>query len=179
MIPVHAAAMNMVLRRRMGKGICFGGQPGAISIEQTQHTGEKNKSFLKIDNELFEWVRGSIFVHAAAPEEDFGADRPTKLPWQEHVCDVTPTDFRNIVDLVRAKYDQTGKSFEMYTKDSKDMIKGVRINACGDLKDFRRAHCEKITLCKSLCGEISELDIKIGDRIGVPLVARKILHALS
>lgn len=100
--------------------------------------GHRNKSILKVDEELSDWAGGALIAFG-----NDGASWPTGAAagaWQDQVYDLGLVHLHHIVDHIRAEYNRTGREFELYTK-GEEKVKGVRINCIGDE-----------TVCCGACG---------------------------
>ncbi|EAT89587.1 MYND-type zinc finger protein samB [Parastagonospora nodorum] len=174
--PLMKFGLNFLLRRPLTGWVIIAGRPCGLNKDGMVKAGHANKSMLKVDEEMSDWAGGALIAYG-----NDGANWPTGTAggaWQDQVYDLGPVHLRHVIDNLRDEHDKTGREFELCTKGSKDKVKGVRINCIGDEIMCCRNAMEPVDVARSLCTEQSDINSDMADRIGVPIIIRKIPHAL-
>jgi hypothetical protein len=175
---VNELIENMVLHRNLNRCISIGARAWPLAKEDVSHAGKENQSLLKIDKELSQWIHGPFI--AMGLNGPFTLDgEPKKGPWHEQVYDLEPIDLRHIVDRMRGEYFRSGMEFKIYEEGCQEKVKGVRIESVGDRNICCRPAYTSVDAVKSLCSEETDLVTPLADKIGVPLVLRKLPHSLA
>lgn len=114
-----------------------------------------NKSVGAIDPEMESFWTGSLFACG------------------DH--DLTPADFRHIVDYLRMECYR--EAILVLAPSSDETVQGVRLNCAGDTKICLRPHSEVFHVGISMLDDPNTLSSTIGQRIGIPLVAKGVPKA--
>jgi hypothetical protein len=127
-----------------------------------------NDSLIKIDQELADFFRGPILAVGTY----FGG-APVRTT--SHL-DLGPVDFRHIVDSLRLLYCQC-------EDDTRAMLNGkdlraVRLNCEGDIGFVDRPTHEAVFEPKSTLLAPTEISAPVADKIGMPLIVRKVSPAV-
>jgi hypothetical protein len=169
----------MVFHRNLGREISICGKGWPLVSEDMTWAGKENKGLLKVDQELSEWIHGPFIAmgHNGSILLN-GPDSKAAVPWQEQVYDLEPIDFRHVVDRMRGEHYRSGREFRVYEEGSQEKVKGVRMNCTGDVLTCMRKMTESVDVAKSMCTEESDVYSSIVEKVGIPLVVRKIPHAM-
>jgi hypothetical protein len=131
-----------------------------------------NQSLLKIDRELAEMFRGPVMGWGIRCKGDTCGTAS---------LDLGPMDFRHAVDemrMGRSDSDRWHEMMEMMACPARKII-GVRVNCEGD-KEFRyRFGYEDFIEHASFLSQESEIPTPVADRIGLPLIVRKLAPGLA
>jgi hypothetical protein len=175
---VNELTENMVLRRQLNRCISIAGRAWPLASENMDHAGKENKSLLKIDKELSQWIHGP-FIAMGCNGPFLPNGTPNKVPWHDQVYDLEPIDLRHIIDRMRGEYWRSGREFKIYEDGSEEKVQGVRLNCLGDINICRQLPYRPVDVAKSLCSEETDLIAPLADKLGVPLVLRKVPHTLA
>jgi hypothetical protein len=94
--------------------------------------------------------------------------------------DLGPSDLRDITDYLRLCYDEAYKRSEIEDQDAlgEDALRGVRVNAVGDIRIFNHAPVERCLVSPTLNGMGAHHPAPISECIGIPLLFLGIPRAL-
>jgi hypothetical protein len=132
----------------------------------TEHAS--NDSLTKIDEELADFFRGSVLAlgtYCEATRERQASD-----------LDLGPVDFRHVVDNLRMIYCQC-EDDTRGVLDGKD-IRSVRLNCLGDTEFTKRPTFEAVFEPKSALLADTDIPTPVADKIGMPLIVRKVPPAV-
>jgi hypothetical protein len=177
--PVAWIKYSMVLKRPFHRPIGVTGNAWPRGMENMDHADAENKSLLKVDKELSQWFHGSLI--AIGHIGSYDATGPASIaikPFEVQTFDLESVDLRHIVDRMRADHYKLGLENKVYSEGSAEKVKGVRINCMGDKTMCLQRAYETVDAAKSLCSEDTDLPSPLADKIGMPLVIRKIPHPL-
>lgn len=107
---VNEIRENVVLHRQLGRSIGICGRGWSLASEDMKWAGEENKSLLKVDKELSQWIHGPFI--AIGHDGNFvpdGPDGKAMVPWYDQVYDLEPVDFSHIVDRMRGEHYRSGR----------------------------------------------------------------------
>jgi hypothetical protein len=142
------------------------------------YAGKENQSLLKIDKELSQWIHGPFI--AMGVNGPFTTDCiPTNAPCYEQVYDLESIDLRHIVDRLRGEYFRSGMECRIYEEGSQEKAKGVRMNCLGDRDICCRRAYMPVDAVKSLCSEETDFPSPLVDKVGIPLVLRKLPQSMA
>jgi hypothetical protein len=127
-----------------------------------------NKSLIKIDQEVADYFRGSVLALGAHCD----ADTEKKLA---HL-DLKPVDLRHVVDNLRMVYCKFEDINRRLMEGSE--IKAVRLNCEGDTFFCDRAEFQPVLEPKSALLLASDIPTPVADRIGIPIIVRKVPPAI-
>jgi hypothetical protein len=178
---VNEIPYNETLKRNFNRSIGVVGKGWPLAFDNMDYAGAQNKSLLRVDRELSEWFHGPLLIvgHNGSIVPDEPGTTVTKVPYQDQVYDLEPIDFRHVVDRMRSDYYRSGLETKMYTGDESDeKVKGVRANCKGDAHMCFQPVIKEVDVIKSLCTAESDIPATIADKIGTPLVIKRIPHAL-
>jgi len=174
--PLISLIANPVLQRPLPGCVGIAARSWGFSRDGTVKAGHRNKSILKVNEELSDWVGGAMIAYG-----NDGFIQPTAIAkgaWQDQVYDLEPVHLRHVVDALRVEYYKTGREFELHNKVGEEKVKGVRMNCLGDQTVCCRDAIEPMDVARSMCTKDSDLSSEVADKIGVPMVICKIPHAL-
>jgi hypothetical protein len=132
--------------------------------------GNPNKSLLKIDKELPAFWRRTLIA--------YGCKNGPGYPLDQQLYDMGPMDFRHIVDQLRIMHWQEHR-IPAEIQNGEERTFGVIIHCNGDVNICKRSSYERLYVSASLCDLESEVSYPIGNRVGIPLVARKLAPSLA
>jgi hypothetical protein len=174
--PLISFNHNTVLLRPLTGCVGIAVRPWGLNRDGMVKAGHRYKSILKVDEELSDWAGGAAVAYG-----NYELSWPTgmvKGAWEDQVYDLEPVHLRHVVEVIRTEYDKTGRELELYAKGGEDKVKGVRMNCIGDEIMCCRSAMEPVDVARSLCTEQSDINSDMADRIGVPIIIRKIPRAL-
>jgi hypothetical protein len=127
-----------------------------------------NDSLIQVDQELAGFFRGPILALGSYCEA-----APSR---KDSDLDLAPVDFRHIVDNLRMFYCNC-------EDDTRDLLNGrdiraVRLNCLGDIEFTERPTLEAVFEQKSALLADTEIPTPVADKIGMPLVVRKVPPAV-
>jgi hypothetical protein len=178
---VREIRASMVLKRSLHRSIWVAGSGWPVASENMDFAGKENKSLLKVDKELSQWFHGHLIAcgHNGALDPDVPGGITTTLPWRDQVYDLELIDLRHVVDQMRADHFRSGREHKVYEEGSSEKVKGVRINCVGDRNICEQMSYESVDVAKSFCSEETNYMAPLADKIGVPLVVRKLPQTLA
>jgi hypothetical protein len=111
---------------------------------------EANKSFLTIDAELADTLRGPILAWAMHVQDHIAK--------KSHPIDLAPMYFCCMVDELRLYYNEVTESFYKFAIEKKDGkgIKGVRLNCKGDRQILNKLHIPSVFMSQSALRDQSQ-----------------------
>ncbi|KAF1915812.1 hypothetical protein BDU57DRAFT_515552 [Ampelomyces quisqualis] len=130
---------------------------------------DPSRSLVTVDQELADFFRGHVLAA--------GTHFPGDLERKASSLDLGPLDFRHVVDSLRMLYCQCEEDFRgaLIKRD----IKAVRLNCEADTQFMDRAGIEGVLEPKSLLLAESEIPTPVADKIGMPLIVRKLPPAVA
>jgi hypothetical protein len=158
---------NIMLRRELQRYIRVladfsAGESGSSTL------GAENKSMAVIDPELKHDSRGPFVALGVKEASD----------WKDQTFDMGTVDFRNMVDGMRYLYWVNHHYRD--GNDAEDCVKGIMLNCIGDRIADVGNPCPawEIEIPRSMCNTTTEVTIELADRVGMPLVVKKIAPSL-
>jgi hypothetical protein len=176
--PYQDIEINVMLQRNLCRAIGLAKYPRTNNEEHPGKIGGENKSLFKVNKELSKFVQGSLVAMGQNSTVALRAFLPTATtPCRDQIYDLGPVALRHVVDHLRADYYKTGADNQGYQVDNAERVKGVRLNCTGDEHIAMRPF-ESVEASESLCGQESDMTAEIAEKIGIPLLIRKIPQAI-
>jgi hypothetical protein len=131
-----------------------------------------NASLVTVDRELADFFRGSVLATGVHCEQDFMRETSD--------LDLGPVDFRHAVDILRMIYCQCedGTRLLLQGGGGGEDVKAVRLNCVGDTQFVRRPSYEPVSESKCVLLAETEIPTPVADKIGLPLIVRKVSPAV-
>jgi hypothetical protein len=123
---------------------------------------------MTVDRELAEFFRGPVLAMGVHCDSDFVREASD--------LDLGPVDFRHAVDILRLSYCQCEDDTRLLLEDNS--VKAVRLNCDGDTKFVHRPSLEAVAESKSVLAVQTEIPTPVADKIGLPLIVRKVAPAV-
>ena len=158
---------NLPLERPVENKFKIVGKFLEANSQETIPAQEVNKSLLKIDRELQDVWYGQIVAYGLHATDN----GPLRC------FDMGPMEFRHAVDALRMRYDQVQEHRENLVAGP--TVTGARIGNAADLNVGRRKPVEIFPVSASQCTTKSDIAAPICDRIGIPLVLRRLPLSLT
>ncbi|KAF2251398.1 hypothetical protein BU26DRAFT_592580 [Trematosphaeria pertusa] len=174
MKPMRSLEDNWVLNRYMENKMkrIFVWANEELNKRGNTSSGRENQSLKAVDEELSGSWKGSLLGIGVRDDVDY----------KDQSYDLGPMGYRHIVDCLRVDYCTTADMERNQVMEeivgSGQTVWGARINCKGDIDIFGRPTIEPIQLLVSMCTEDSDCQAPIADRIGIPLVLRKLPPSL-
>ncbi|KAH7081157.1 hypothetical protein BKA63DRAFT_561719 [Paraphoma chrysanthemicola] len=156
---------NHILRRRVATNISVVGSFLPVDEVTGMTTGQINKSLSALAPGFER--HGPLIIHGVSkPENSLG-----------RACDVGPMELRHVLDEVHYQHFH---ALRTQVCNDTNAVEGVVMNCIGDtiIIDGYSAPVMVTKFPQSMCNETTEVEIEIAERVGIPLIVKKIEPSL-
>lgn len=171
MVRIQSCFWNKILDRVLDQKLTCFAHCTMVGNKLGVSQATPNNSMCKVDKELSEYWKGPFFVYGTIG--GVGGDSGTP-----RCHDLGLQDFRHVVDMLRVHHYEASPHQKLYTIEAGEKVKGVRLNCVGDYRVSLRPMIDPKDVLKSVCDSESELNTAIAEKLGIPLIIRKVPHAL-
>ncbi|KAH7091648.1 hypothetical protein FB567DRAFT_490698 [Paraphoma chrysanthemicola] len=168
---ITTVTCNFMLGRELDRQIGVVGFFIQVNEDENLPIGLPNKSMAIIDPELEHCNNGPIIIQAAQHSSN----------WRDGACDIGPIEFRHFVDALRYRHFCGRPWRRVGPASEEDHVQGIIMNCEGDKlvsPDFP-TDLSTAMLARSMCDQPTDVTIGIADRVGIPLVIKKVPHSLA